>query len=88
MELTGTLQERIAAAVKFARAHGGFAHCRLFPYDSGLNAIDLSEIVGDMQNPDWNTLPERMSKYFTEYYDQVKYPGRTLLPGRISFVEE
>ncbi len=88
MELTGTLEERIAAAVGFARKHGGFAHCLMFPYDSGLNVIDLSEIVGDMQNPDWDTLPERMSKYFTEYYDQKKYLGRTLLPGKIIFVEE
>ncbi len=88
MELTGTLQERIAATVKFARAHGGFEQCRLFPYDSGLKVIDLSEIIGDMQDPDRDTLPDRMSKYFTEYYDQKKHPGRTLLPGRIIFVEE
>ena len=45
-------------------------------------------IVGDIQNPDRDALPERMSKHFTEYYDQVKYPGRTLLPGRIVFAEE
>ena len=30
MELTGTSEERIAAAVEFARAHGGFEHCRLY----------------------------------------------------------
>ena len=38
--------------------------------------------------PHWDALPERMSKHFTEYYDQVKYPGRTLLPGRIVFAEK
>ena len=88
MELIGSLEERIAAAVEFASSHGGFAHCRLFPYNSGLEVIDISEIIGDRDNPDWNMLPDRMSKYFTEYYDQEKYPGRTLLPGRIIFVEE
>lgn len=88
MELTGTTEERIAATVEFAREHGGFERCCLFPYDFGLNVIDLSGIVGDIQNPDRDALPERMSKHFTEYYDQVKYPGRTLLPGRIVFAEE
>ena len=87
-DLTGTMEERCAAVVDFAREHGGFGHCRLFPYNSVQDVIDISEIVGDMQNPDWDTLSERMSKYCTEYYDQEKYPGRTLLPGRIVFVEE
>ncbi|GEM_PF-2668652 len=87
-ELEGTMEERCTAAVEFARAHGGFERCRLFPYNSGLNVVDLSEIIGDMKQPDWDALPARMSRYFTEYYDQVKYPGRTLLPGRINFVEE
>ena len=87
-ELDGTMEERCAAAVEFARTHGGFERCRLFPYNSGLNVIDLSAVIDDMEKPNWNTLAERMSKYFSEYYDQVKYPGRTLLPGRINFVEE
>ena len=46
MELTGTTEERIAATVEFAREHGGFERCCLFPYDSGLNVIELSGIVG------------------------------------------
>ena len=28
MQLTGTEEERIAAAIAFAKAHGGFKHCR------------------------------------------------------------
>ena len=87
-DLEGTMEERCAAAVEFARKHGGFERCRPFPYNSGLNMIDLSEIIGDMKQPDWDSLAGRMSRYFTEYYDQEKYPGRTLLPGRINFVEE
>lgn len=87
-DLEGTMEERCAAAVEFAHAHGDFEYCRQFPYNSGLDVIDVREIVGDMQNPDWDTLPDRMSKYFTEYYDQEKYPGRTFLPSRINFVEE
>ncbi len=87
-DLEGTMEERCAEAVGFAREHGGFEHCRLFPYNSGLDVIDLSEVIGDPQDPDLDALPARMSKYLTEYYDQVKYPGRTLQPGRINFVEE
>lgn len=79
---------RFCGMNKSARAHGGFERCRLFPYNSGLNVIDLSEVIGNPQDPDWDALPAHLSKYLTEYYDQVKYPGRTLLPDRIIFVEE
>ena len=65
MELTGTLDERIAAAADFAREHGGFEHCRLFPYDSGAGAIDLSKVIDDEKKLDRSTLSERMNKYIT-----------------------
>ncbi len=58
---------------------GGFEHCRLFPGDSRQDVIDLSEIIDDMKSLDRDTFPERLCRYCTEYCDQEKYPGGTLI---------
>ena len=90
MQLTGTEEERIAAAIAFAKAHGGFKHCRLFAEMNSRAPLDLTRIT-EQENCANNSLSDSNTAALLLEILEKATPKRhheTTLPCRIEFVEE
>ncbi|MBQ9395917.1 MAG: hypothetical protein IJU23_10450 [Proteobacteria bacterium] len=88
-ELECTMEERIASAIEFAKAHGGFKHCRLFAKMYNAAPLDISLITEKEPLSDDNAvalilriLKENTPNWYLERYLE------TTLPCRITFVDE
>ena len=84
-KLEGTMDERIAAAIAFAKVHGGFTHCRLFAEMYSRAPLDLSRITeqNDLSDSDTAALLLRILEEATP-----KWYHETTLPCKIEFVDE
>ncbi len=84
-KLEGTMDECITAIIAFAKAHGDFAHCRLFAEMYSRAPLDLSRITeqNDLSDSDTAALLLRILEEATP-----KWYHETTLPCKIEFVEE
>lgn len=83
--IEGTLDERIATVVEFAKAHGGFHHCRLFADFYNRAPLDLSKLTAEQNLSDDAAAAlvlEILQDNTPDYWDE------TTLPDIIQFVEE
>ncbi len=90
MQLTGTtIQERMASAIAFAKAHGGFKHCRMTSAAARCDPVDISRIAaledsasgkfadGNIADGDLSALLLQVLKEQTpKWYDGIMPPGR------------
>lgn len=81
----GTLDERIASAVEFAKAYGGFKQCRLFAEFYNRAPLDLSKLTAADGLSD-----EEMAAIVLEILKEntPDYYHCTTMPWGIEFVEE
>ena len=81
----GSMEERIAVVMEFAKSHGGFQHCRLFAEMYERSPLDLSKITkaGKLSDDETARLLLEILKDNTP-----KYYTSTTLPCQIRFVEE
>ena len=100
MQLTGTEEERIAAAIAFAKAHGGFEHCRLFAEMYNRAPLDLS-LIREQENrtggsasgtgsSDGNSADNSIAALLLEILEEAtpNWYHETTLPCKIEFVDE
>ena len=76
MILTGSIEEKVQAAIGFAKAHGGFGSCRLFEYCKPIDPIDLSALKDGKERTD------------REMAEMVTAALKWYTPGKIEYVVE
>ncbi|MBQ3657530.1 MAG: hypothetical protein II956_11885 [Bacteroidales bacterium] len=83
--IEGTLDERIATVIEFAKTHGGFRHCRLFADFYNRAPLDLSKLTAEQ-----NLSDEAAAALVLEILQDntPDYWNETTLPDIIQFVEE
>ena len=83
--IEGTLDERIATVIEFAKTHGGFRHCRLFADFYNRAPLDLSKLTAEE-----NLSDEAATALVLEILQDntPDYWNETTLPEVIQFVEE
>ena len=67
LELTGNLEERVRAAIDFAKEHDGFEYCRI---ECGLAIFDFSELINHndcTESGAADILSEILMKEFPDY---------------------
>ncbi len=84
-DLEGTLEERILEAIRFAKVHGGFEHCRLFPQSYSRAPLDLTRLTGQEGLADAD-LAALILKILEE--NTPRGYRETVLPVKIEFVME
>ena len=83
-KLEGTLEERITAAIEFAKSHGGFQSCRLF--DDYQNAfLNISKLTSS-EAPEDADLAALLYQIIKEH-PPVSWRS-DIMPGKIEFVQE
>lgn len=99
-KLEGTMDERIAAAIAFAKAHGGFEHCRLFAEMYNRAPLDLSRIreqenrtggsASGTGSSDGNSADNSIAALLLEILEEAtpNWYHETTLPCKIEFVDE
>ena len=95
MKLEGTMDERIATALDFAKAHGGFEHCRLFAEMYSSAPLDLSclreqENLADDNASGNGTSDDDTVAILLKFLKDATptWYHETTLPCKIEFVEE
>ncbi|MBO7630138.1 MAG: hypothetical protein J6S87_09415 [Bacteroidales bacterium] len=93
-ELEGSLDENVSTAIAFAKAHGGFKHCRMTSAAARCDPIDIRRIAALEDSASGNfadsiadgelsaLLLEILKEQTPKWYDGI------MPPGRIWFVEE
>ena len=95
MQLTGTtIQERIASAIAFAKAHGGFKHCRMTSAAARCDPIDIRRIAALEESASGNFADSIVDGKLSALLLQVlkeqtpKWYDGIMPPGKIWCVEE
>ena len=89
MQLTGTtIQERIASAIAFAKAHGGFKHCRMTSAAARCDPVDIRRMAALEDSAGGNfadsiadgelsaLLLQVLKEQTPKWYDGIMPPGR------------